>query len=274
MAIRIAFVVLLCCSAAQVFATNSYTFAVVPQQSAKVLAQKWVPVLRHLSEESGIKLRFVTATDIPTFEKRVAAGEYDFAYMNPYHYTVFSQTPGYQAVARREGQDIHGIVVVHKDSELNSLDSLSGDTLAFPSPAAFAASVLPRAYMRQRGLGISTQYVSSHDSVYMNVAKGIFPAGGGVTRTFKNVDPEIRKELRVLWRSEGFTPHAIASHPDVDHAVRNKVQQALEQVSATQKGKQLLHSLKVKNGFVAANDSDWDDVRALGIEVLQSLVDE
>ncbi|MFT7672206.1 MAG: ABC-type phosphate/phosphonate transport system substrate-binding protein [Gammaproteobacteria bacterium] len=40
----------------------------------------------------GFKVNFKTAPNIPTFKKRLAAGEYGFAYMNPYHYTVFNQS--------------------------------------------------------------------------------------------------------------------------------------------------------------------------------------
>jgi len=41
-------------------------------------------------------------------------------------------------------------------------------------------------------------YVKSHDSVYRAVAAGLFPAGGGVTRTFNSLDPAIREDLRII----------------------------------------------------------------------------
>lgn len=62
-----------------------YSFGVVPQQSATKLAQSWIPLLQELQQLTGVLLRFSTAPDIPTFEKRLAQGQYDFAYMNPYH---------------------------------------------------------------------------------------------------------------------------------------------------------------------------------------------
>ena len=58
---------------------ETLTFSVVPQQSASKLARLWSPILAYLSEQSGVKLQFTTAKDIPTFEKRLADGEYDFA---------------------------------------------------------------------------------------------------------------------------------------------------------------------------------------------------
>jgi phosphonate transport system substrate-binding protein len=251
---------------------KSYSFAVVPQQSAKQLAKRWTPVFRYIHEKSGIKLQFKTAKNIPEFEKRLAEGDYDFAYMNPYHFTVFNREPGYKAVAVRKEQPIRGIIVARKDSKITSLAELSGQTLAFPSPAAFAASVLPRAKLSNDNINFTPKYVSSHDSVYLNVAKGIFPAGGGVKRTFNNAPESVKEQLKVLWTTEPYTPHAIAAHPKVKVAVIEKVQQAFIDMFNDPKGKALLQSLKIKKGLIKAQDSDWDDVRGLGLELLDRLI--
>ena len=251
-----------------------YSFGIVPQQSAKRLAQLWTPVLNYVSQESGVKLQFKTAKNIPEFEKRLSAGEYDFSYMNPYHFTVFNRNPGYQAVAVRDKQPIRGIVVVKKDSKYQSISDLENTTLAFPSPAAFAASVLPRAKFANDNINISPKYVSSHDSVYLNVAKGIFPAGGGVGRTFNNTPEPIRSQLKVLWTTDPYTPHAIASHPRVEKEHLASVKKAFLNMKNTEKGKELLKTLKLKNGLIEAKNEDWDDVRSLGIDLLEKLINE
>ncbi len=261
------------CSVGVVTASDtSYSFGVVPQQSAKELAKRWGPVFRYIHQKSGVKLQFKTAKNIPEFEKKLAAGEYDFAYMNPYHFTVFNQEPGYQAVAVRRDQPIRGIVVVRKDSSVTSLSALSDQTLAFPSPAAFAASMLPRAELKKEGIPFSAKYVSSHDSVYLNVAKGIFPAGGGVKRTFNNVAPEVREQLKVLWVTQPYTPHAIAVHPKVEESVIVKIQAVLIDMSNDPDGSTLLKSLKIKKGLQKAINSDWDDVRNLDLHQLDNLI--
>jgi phosphonate transport system substrate-binding protein len=244
----------------------SLSFGIVPQQASSTLLRSWGPLLKYLRQQTGQRFIFRTAPDIPTFEARLAAGEYDFAYMNPYHFTVFNQgNQGYQAVARARDKQIRGILVVRKDSPVNTLDNLWGEALAFPSPAAFAASVLPRANLRAEQVPFEAQYVSSHDSVYKAVASGFFPAGGGVVRTFNATDPGVREQLRVLWTTPPYTPHAIAAHTRVDSAVVSSVQQALLAMDTDEKGRLALENLKIK-GLVAANNSDWDDVRALQIE--------
>ena len=247
---------------------GTLSFGIVPQQSANKLAKLWTPIFSYLSEKTGDTILFATAQDIPTFEKRLLSGEYDLAYMNPYHYTVFSQKPGYRAIAKQKDKRIKGIVVVAKDSPVTSLQDLTGDTLAFPSPAAFAASVLPRAKMEKEGVLFSPKYVSSHDSVYLTVAKGLFPAGGGVVRTFNNARPEVRDSLRVLWTTPGYTPHAIATHPRVEPEVVERLKTALLDMNSDPQGQALLKTINF-SGMESAEDQDWNDVRELNITLLQ-----
>ena len=181
---------------------ESMSFGVVPQQSAAKLAALWTPVLSYLSDKTDIELRFETATDIPTFERRLLQGKYDVAYMNPYHFTFFNEHRGYQALAHRNDKKIQGIVVVSKKSSITSLEELEGQEIAFPSPAAFAASLLPRGELRKKGINFTPKYVNSHDSVYKTVAKGFFLAGGGIGRTYNNISPDVRDTLRVLWKTD------------------------------------------------------------------------
>ncbi len=250
---------------------ETLSFGIVPQQSAKKLAKLWTPINSYLSKKVGVKIQFSTANDIPTFEKRLLEGEYDIAYMNPYHYTVFHQKPGYEAIAKQKDKKIKGIIVVAKDSPLTALDQLAGETLSFPSPAAFAASVLPRAKMSKDGINIIPKYVSSHDSVYLTVSRGLFPAGGGVMRTYNNTAPEVRENLRVLWSTPGYTPHAIAVHPRVDNDVKIKVQQALMEMASDPEGQVLLKTINFK-ALERAHNEDWDDVRGLNIKLLDHLL--
>lgn len=250
---------------------QTLTLGIVPQQSAKKLARLWTPICTYLSKKVGHEIRFSTANDIPTFEKRVLEGQYDIAYMNPYHYTVFHERPGYQAIAKQKNKKIKGIIVVPKESELTSLNELDGKTLAFPAPAAFAASVLPRAKMAKDGIDITPQYVSSHDSVYLTVSRNIFTAGGGVQRTLNNTSTEVSEKLRVLWTTPGYTPHAIATHPDLDTTIKNKLQKALIEMNTDPEGQALLKSISFK-GMEIADNEDWDDVRDLNITLLEHLL--
>lgn len=251
---------------------HTFTFGIVPQQAASKLARLWNPIMIYWNKQlTGYKLQFKTAPNIPEFERRLAEGEYDIAYMNPYHYTVFHENPGYIAFAKEKDKRIKGIIVVSKDSPLKTIEELNGKTLAFPSPAAFAASALPRAYLKKQGIKITPEYVSSHDSVYLTVSRGRFPAGGGVMRTFKNTSTRTRKQLRILWETQTYTPHAIAHLPSVPKELIEQLSKVMFAMDEIFEGQRLLAAINFK-GIISAEDKEWDDVRALEINLLDDLV--
>lgn len=243
-------------------------FGVVPQQSASRLAEEWGPFLAEISRRSGVPLAFRTTPSIPDFEQKLGQGEYDLAYMNPYHYVVFHAGSGYRAFAKEADRKIKGIVVVRKDSPYRSIGDLAGRSVAFPAPAAFAASILPQAEFGRQGVSIETKFVSSHDSVYRAVATGLHEAGGGIMRTFEAADSQLRDGLRILSETPEYTPHAFAAHPRISAATVAKVLAAMQSLAADEQGRQLLKPLAFK-GLAAAQDAEWKDIRTLDIRLLE-----
>lgn len=255
--------IIICISFA-VNAAETYKFGLIPQQSASKLSKIWTPIFQYLEEKTNYKFQFSTTRNIPTYEKRLMAGKYDFTYMSPYHYVEYQRLAGYNAFAKAKNKRLKGIIVVHKDSPFKTLEDLNNSEMAFPSNA-FAANLVPRAILNSTDVEYNPKYVASHDSVYRSVSKGRYPAGGGVMRTFRNTTPEYRNNLRILWTSDGYTPHAFAAHPRVPQNVVEDVQRALVEMDRDPKGKALLKTIRLK-GVEAGEDFEWDDVRALNIK--------
>jgi phosphonate transport system substrate-binding protein len=253
---------------AQQAAQKPLEFGIVPQQSASRLAEDWGPVLAEISKRSGVALVFRTAPSIPGFEERLGKGDYDLAYMNPYHYVVFHKASGYRAFAREQDRKIKGILVVKKNSPYRKPADLAGKTVVFPAPAAFAASILPQAEFGRLKIPIEAKFVASHDSVYRAVASGLQEAGGGIQRTFEAAPVEVRDALRVLSETPAYTPHAFAAHPRVPQEILAKVLAAMASLSADETGQRLLAPLAFK-GIAAAQDKEWNDIRALDIKLLE-----
>jgi phosphonate transport system substrate-binding protein len=244
-------------------AEGSYSFGIVPQHTATDLARLWAPLLQHIGEKAGLRLEFKTARNIPAFEKRLTGAEYDFAYVNAYQYVVHRRSPGYLVFAQEKGRRLGGIIVVQAASRYRDLRELSGARLAFPSPAAFGASLLPRAHLLGLGMEFQPVYVDSHDAVYLGVIKGLFAGGGGVPDTFERLPPELRAQLRVLWRSRDFPPHAFVAHPRVPDPVVRRVFAAMNGIERDARGRAFAAALGFEKGFIAAVDHDYDDMRRI-----------
>ena len=244
------------------------TLGIVPQQSASRLAEDWGPLITELSRRSGVPLVFRTAPSIPVFEERLGKGEYDLAYMNPYHYIVFHKATGYQAFAKEQDRRLKGILVVRKDSAYKTPADLAGKTVVFPAPAAFAASILPQAEFGRLKIPIVAKFVASHDSVYRAVSSGLQEAGGGIQRTLEASPPEVRDALRVLTETPAYTPHAFAAHPRVASSSVAKVLAAMVSMAGDEAGRRFLEPIAF-TGLVGAQDKEWNDIRALDIDLLE-----
>jgi phosphonate transport system substrate-binding protein len=249
---------------------RTLSVGIVPQQSPGELARLWTPVLKHLEEQTGLTLQFETAKDVATFEKRLMAGEYDIVYANPLAYAlVLHPRYGYEAFAREKDRSLVGLLVVRKDSRYQTLADLVGSELAFPSEAAFAASIIPRAQLDKQGIAFTPHYVGSHDSAFLAVEKGLYAGGGGVARTLGMLPDQVKNQLRILWTSAAYPPHPFAAHPRVPTAVVKRLQAALIAMNTDEAGQAILKPLAF-TGFMVTRDADYDVLRSSGYKLPES----
>jgi phosphonate transport system substrate-binding protein len=244
---------------------KDYTFGIVPQFDARKLQEIWLPIFKDVEKRSGISLKFKGAKDIPAFEQEFTKGEYDFAYMNPYHMIVANRDQGYLPIVRDNGRKLYGIIVARKDSPLQKIEQLDGKIVAFPAPNALGAALIPRAeFARTFKIKISPKYVKSHTSVYLNVATGAASAGGGVQKTFDRQPENIRALLKVIYKTPKVEPHPIAVHPRVSGADVKKVFDALIAMGATEEGAGMLRKIPIKK-VGSAKLADYDPIKAMGL---------
>ena len=240
-------------------------FGVVPQYDQRQLFGIWMPIVDELQKRTGLSFELVSEPKIPAFEKRFQAGEYDFAYMNPYHVLKARASQGYVPLVR-DRAPLRGILVVRKDSAVQKPSDLDNKTVAFPSPNALGASLLMRAdLVRGHGISITPLYVKTHDSVYLHVAKGLADAGGGVQKTLQEQEPAVRDALRILYTTRDMPSHPVAAHPRVPKADREKVRKALLEMAETKEGQELLAKVPLKQA-VAASPEDYAEMLAWGLE--------
>ncbi len=247
-------------------AETIYSIGVVPQFEARRIAEIWQPILAEISQLSGVKLELKASPNIPAFEQQFTAGEFDFAYMNPYHAIIANKKPGYAPLLRDNGRSLFGIIVVKKDSPIQSVSELDGKTVAFPAPNALGAALLPRAeFDRKFKIKINELYVKSHSSVYLNVLLGKAEAGGGVQKTLSQQAKEIRDQLRVLYQTTKVAPHPLTAHPRIDAAIQDRVKTAFLQLGDSEKGRMLLKAIPMKQIGPASID-DYAPLKEMGLD--------
>ncbi len=241
---------------ASVRAETLYSVGVVPQFEARELASIWVPILSEVSKRTGLHLSMKGSPRIPEFEISFEAGDFDFAYMNPYHAVVAMRKQAYLPLVR-DAAPLYGVLVVRKDSPYKEVSELAGKKISFPAPNALGASLLMRADL-DSVFHIRTipLYAQTHSSAYLNTVLGLSEASGGVKATFDRLKQDIQDNLRILYETRKAPSHPILAHPRVPEAHRLLVQKALLEMAATSDGAALLARIPMP-GMVPASQAEY-----------------
>jgi phosphonate transport system substrate-binding protein len=248
-----------------------YTVGVVPQFETTRLHKTWVPILNRLEVLTGYKFELKGSSSIPEFERQFLAGEFDFAYMNPYHLVWSNETKGYIPLIRDHSKQLSGILVVRKDGSISDINQLQGKVVAFPAPNALGASLMVRAELENEfGIKITPRYVKNHDSVYLNVLLNQTAAGGGVQKTLNQQKKTIKDKLSVLYRTKNVSPHPFAARRDINEQIRKHVQQAILNMGESDSDIKLLSNIPIKQVGVAKLE-DYKLLKEMGLEAFRVL---
>ncbi|MFW2542664.1 phosphate/phosphite/phosphonate ABC transporter substrate-binding protein [Primorskyibacter sp. 2E107] len=243
-----------------------YTFGVEPQFEARRLAAIWQPILSELEHRTGHRFRLVGTPHVPAFETAYARGDFDFAYMNPYHALVAGEADGTRAIIHDGGQQMSGVLVVKADSPYHAVGDLEGQTIAFPAPNDLGAALLMRADLdRIFSLHYDSSYVATHSSAYYNVLLGDAAAAGGVMATLTAHDELVRQNLRVIYETRGLPPHPVSVHPRVPDPVSQAVQAAFVSMAQTEEGAAMLARVPLVKA-AKANQEQYQALRSLNLE--------
>jgi phosphonate transport system substrate-binding protein len=246
--------------------TQTYSFEVVPQFTAAKVYSTWSPLLQRVGQETGMCFELRVAPNIPEFEQRLLKGESQFVYLNPYHAVLGYQKRKYQPLLADSEDLLTGILVVRADSPIKTLEDLKGKTVSFPAPNAFAASLLIRAELAKRKVNTNAVFVKTHSNVYRSVIGQDAAAGGGVNNTLDNEAPEVRQQLRVLYETPAYTPHPIATHPNVPAAVRERFFKAILKLTQDEEGRKLLDGVNLNKPQAVTYAKHYKPLESLQLE--------
>ena len=247
---------------------GGYIFGIGPVQSATELAKRWTPFLEYVSKKSGVPLQFRTTNGLTVFQQQCMEGVFDFSLLNPYHYIESHKAMGYTAFAHEKNAKLFALLIVKKDSPIQDVSQLQGKTLAFPSATAFIGTWVQMNMLNSKNISVSRQYVNSMDSSYRSVANGLFVAGGGESRTWGTLAPDVKSQLRVLWTSDPFPPFAFMSHPRVPKGDVAKILRVMEQMDTDPQGIELLKGINLK-GIEKSSDANYNGMRKMNFKPVE-----
>lgn len=241
-------------------------FATYASERPSEELKKMEPFQRYLEQaltEQGtptlIKMRI-----FPTYEdavEAVANGDADFARLGPVNYVIAKkQNPGIQMLAmesRNGGKFFNGVILVAKDSPIQTLSDLNGKRFAFGEPNSTSGRYLAQEALMQGGITgrdlAEYNFVGRHDKVALAVAAGDYDAGASNDTTLEKYAQT--KGLRKLAAFPSPT-HAWVARAGFNKRLIGQLKKAMFNM----KGDALKYI--GRDGFLPASDHDYDDLRS------------
>jgi len=245
----------------------SLNFGVYQSEKATQMYRSFTPILDSLTASMEatlhrpVDIKLVIFKDYLDGITSLADGGVDFVRFGPASYvTAKVKQSGVQLIAMEtEGGDkrFKGVVIVRKDSPIQTLQDLRGKKFAFGDPNSTIGRYLVQAELVNAGIYKSdladSKYLGRHDIVVSAVEIGDFDAGSVMKSAFDKANA--KGTLRVLATFDNVTKPWVA-RKGLDKATIEAIQSGLYSIQDPA----ILKELKI-SGFVPTSEDEYKLVR-------------
>lgn len=246
---------------------KTYPFGVLNQRSVSLTAEYWNPILRYLSDKTGLPLSLRIARTANETTDLAVKGELAFVYTN-HLFTPGRDKLGYTVLARQEGEAIRGQIVVGKNAPIDSLKALHDQPVAFANPYAFVGYFVPMDKLLREEINVKPIFAGNQEAAMGRLRAGQVTAAGVNSKVMADFALRENFPYKVLWSSEPYFDLAVMAHPSVPKNVRDKIRDALVHMKTDPEGYAILTiaartlELSSPRGFAPATDANYDNYRA------------
>ncbi|MGB7030037.1 MAG: phosphate/phosphite/phosphonate ABC transporter substrate-binding protein [Syntrophobacteria bacterium] len=250
----------------------SLVLGLIPERNIFKQLDRYEPLATYLSEKIGADVKLKVLTRYGNLIDNFASAGLDGAFFGSFTYTLAHAKLGVEAIARPETvggvSTYYGLIFVRKDSDIKSVQDMKGKSFVFVDRATTAGYLLPLAFFRAHRIENyktffkETYFSGTHeDAIYdvLNKKAEIGAAKNTVFARLAAVDSRVKDELVILARSPEVPENGLAVRNDLDHAIRNKLQEALLNMQNESQGIQVLKDLGAMR-FIETTDSDYANV--------------
>lgn len=245
---------------------KTYSFGVANQRSILLTAQYWNPILKYVSDKSGVRLELKLAKTAQESSAMAEQGAYDFIYSN-HIFSHLHDAPGYRVIAQPVASAIRGQIVTLANSPIQTLEQLQGKTVGFPSVSAFAGYALPMNALLQAHVSVTPTFAGNQEGIMAQLKAGRVIAAGVNSEIMNDYAERENFKYRVLWESESYQNLPIAALPSVPAEKVKAVRDAFVKMTKDPAGYKILTDCAniVKQdppyGFFYADDKDYENYR-------------
>ncbi len=227
--------------------SNPLVVVLSPAYSPASLPGAEKTLRERLEKASGLTLNLRVAASQSEAVNSFAAGKTDAALLRLEEYLVARQeygvSPGLQALREAGASDYEAVLLARQDNK-TSLDSLTGGKIGFVGPYSVSGFTLPSIYLKKAGESFIPVFSAGHDENVERLLNGELDAAATYARYASK-----RKGLKVLAVTGRIPNEPLVVRRGLDAAKREKLLTAFVSLAGDPEGRKTLGAMADITGF-------------------------
>lgn len=250
------------------FALEEIRFGVFPIAEPRTSLRIFSPIAKLIEQQTGIKVRIVTAAHKADFKKRTMKKQYQLMWTCNACYLQANKKAGYRSIVRGY-PEFQGVIFVAAAGPVKKLSDLKAKKVLAVGKQSYAGYMFLRNSLLDINLRENQDYeiefIGKTGPIPYMVRQGKADAAVFSEDNFylSTLFKRVRKDLRVIARSEKIPQFPIAASEAISEELEMKLVSifiSIDKQTAT--GRQVLNPLNIK-GFEKAEDSAYNDFRVI-----------
>ena len=249
--------------------SNELIFAVNPFTAPDIIRNTYMPILNKVAKDAGYKARTIIVNDYDALGRALKNGTADIGWFSPAAYVSAKKDTNLQPLVTpkvNNNTSYTGYIIAKKGSGIKSINDLQGKSFAFVDKKSASGYVYPRAALLENGKNpehffSSTSFLGSHNKVIDAVISGEVQAGATYSEAFDDAGQKAVANLDIIFMTDPIPKDAIAAAPTLPKDVVEMLTKGFEGVRTGNSECGIAMEAAHIDGFVQANDSDYDVVR-------------
>ena len=217
----------------------TYRFSPVNQWDINKTAAYWNPIIKYVSDKSGVKLELKIGRTSADTTAYVLAREVEFVFSN-HLFSPEREQLGWTVFGRRWTPPLQGEIAVPADSPITRLEDLKGQEVVFAGPEAFVGYKVPYAQLLNRKIDVKAVFAGNQNAAFAQLFAGKAKAVGSNSALVAGYSIKEGKKVRTLWKSDDYNDLALMASSKVPGATVKAVASAFIGMHRDPVGKAIL----------------------------------
>ncbi|SFF20251.1 phosphonate transport system substrate-binding protein [Paenibacillus catalpae] len=264
------------CSSNKGGAPKKFVIAYLPGENSDTAIKLNKDFETKLSEKLGVPVESYKATSYNAAIEAMKNGKADYALFGPFSYIVAVDRANVEPVAEISipamANAPASVILVKKDSPIQTLADLKGKTFGFVDPVSTTGHLLPKSILAEQldltpeeieqGFFKDVQFAGGHDKAVLGLLRGQYDAIGTASMMPAMLEAKgiIEKDsYRTIGESQPLPGTAIGIRKDLPEDFKASVKEFLLSYDNPEYLEGIVGSKDAK--FIEAKDSDFDGLR-------------